>query len=143
MNPARTSSQVEDVLDELPFSLHPTACAEFFNTEETGAIALRAPEQDIVRIEKLPRTPERPALRRLLKLVEARVDFVAAQSKRQCQHFVAMFVSFMAVTDKGTRHCRATAQAVAEVILSACSAISNYYQTTGGAHERKSPRCDN
>jgi hypothetical protein len=49
-----------------------------------------------------------------------------------------MFVTVMAVTDKGARHGRATAQAVAEVILSACSAISNYYQTTGGAHEQKS-----
>jgi hypothetical protein len=35
---------VEDVLDELAFSLHPTACAEFFKTEETVATALRAHE---------------------------------------------------------------------------------------------------
>src|SRR5271165_4095055 len=121
---------VEDVLDELAFSPHPTACAEFFKTEETVATALRAHEQDIVRIENLPRTSERPALRRrLLKLVEARVDPVAAQLKRQCQHFVAMFVTVMAVTDKGARHGRATAQAVAEVILSAWSAISNYLES--------------
>jgi hypothetical protein len=40
---------VEDVLDELAFSLHPTACAEFFKTEETVATALRAHGQAIVR----------------------------------------------------------------------------------------------
>ena len=57
----------------LPSHFTPRPAPNFFKTEETVAIALRAHEQDIVRIENLPRTPERPALRRvLLKLVEAR-----------------------------------------------------------------------
>jgi hypothetical protein len=47
----------------------------------------------------------------------------------------------MTVTDKGARHGGATAQAVAEDVLSACLAISNYYQTTGA--RGKEPRCDN
>jgi hypothetical protein len=68
----------------MPYHFTPRPASNFFKTEETVAIALRAHEQDIVRIENLPRTPERPALRRrLLKLVVARVDSVAAQLKRK------------------------------------------------------------
>ena len=59
----------------LPSHFSPRPAPNFFKTEETVTIAFRAHGQDIVRIENLPRTPERPALRRrLLKLVEARVD---------------------------------------------------------------------
>jgi len=57
------------------------------------------------------------------KLVEARVDPVAAHLKRQCQHFVGMFLTVMAVTDKGARYGRATAQAVAEVIWNAVTEV--------------------
>jgi hypothetical protein len=112
----------------------PRPAPHFFKTEETVAIALRAHEQDIVRIENLSRTPERPVLRRrLLRLVVARVDSVAVQLKRKCKHFVTMFVTIM-LTDKGARHAGQRRKRLQKSLIGLLG-LSSCYQTTGGAHE--------
>ena len=110
----------------MPSHFTPRPAPNFFKTEETVAIALRAHEQDIVRIENLSRTPERPVLRRrLLKLVVARVDSVAARLKRSATLFHHVR-HCQAVPDKGARHAGQRPKRLQKSFIGPIG-LSNYY----------------